>query len=50
VVSNDFAQYEQICAGHPFVHNLHRGHYQLAVELDPNHRLLAALTEFALTI
>jgi hypothetical protein len=39
-----------IRAGHAFVQNLRRGHYELAVDLDPNHRLPAAFTEFALAI
>jgi transposase, IS6 family len=30
-----------ICAGHAFIQNLRRGHYELAVDLDPNHRLPA---------
>jgi len=37
-----------ICTEHAFVQNLRRGHYELAVDLDPNHRLPA--TELALTI
>ncbi len=34
-----------ICAGHAFIQNLRRGHYELAVNLDPNHRLPAAFTD-----
>jgi DDE domain len=36
-----------ISTGHAFVQNLHRGHYELAVVLDPNHRIPAAFTELA---
>jgi hypothetical protein len=39
-----------ICTGHAFIQNLRRGHYELAVDLHPNHRILAAFTELALTI
>jgi transposase-like protein len=39
-----------ISAGHAFVQNLRRGHYELAVDLDPNHRLPAAFTKLALAI
>ena len=39
-----------ICAGHAFVQNLRRGNYELAVDLDPNHRIPAAFTELALAI
>ena len=39
-----------ISAGHAFVQNLRRGHYELAVDLDPNHRIPAAFTELALAI
>jgi transposase-like protein len=39
-----------ICAGHAFVQILRRGHYELALDFDPNHRLLAAFTELALTV
>ena len=37
-----------ICAGHAFVQNLRRGHYELAVDLDTNHRIPAAFTELSL--
>jgi transposase, IS6 family len=36
-----------ISAGHAFVQNLRRGHYEHGIELDPRHRLLAAFTELA---
>ncbi|MDQ3765457.1 MAG: IS6 family transposase, partial [Actinomycetota bacterium] len=39
-----------ISAGHAFVQNIRRGHYELSVELDPQHRLPAAFTELALAI
>jgi IS6 family transposase len=39
-----------ISAGHAFVQNLRRGHYELSVELHPQHRLPAAFTELALAI
>lgn len=34
-----------ISAGHAFVQNLRRGHYELGVDADPRHRLPAAFTE-----
>jgi transposase-like protein len=37
-----------ICAGHAFVQNLRRGHYELTAGIDPNHWLPAAFTELAL--
>ena len=39
-----------ISTGHVFVQNLHRGHYELALNLHPSHRLPAAFTELALAI
>jgi transposase, IS6 family len=39
-----------ICTGHAFVQNLRRGHYELAVDLDPTHRLPAVFTELAIAI
>jgi IS6 family transposase len=39
-----------ISTGHAFVQNLRRGHYELAVDLDPNHRIPAAFTELAFAI
>ena len=39
-----------ISAGHAFVQNLHRGHYELGVDADRQHRLPAAFTELAVTI
>ena len=39
-----------ISAGHAFVQNIRRGHYELCMELDPQHRLPAAFAELALAI
>jgi hypothetical protein len=39
-----------ISAGHAFVQNIRRGHYELSKELDSQHRLPAAFTELALAI
>ncbi|MBV8542399.1 MAG: DDE-type integrase/transposase/recombinase, partial [Pseudonocardiales bacterium] len=39
-----------ISTGHAFVQNLRCGHYELAVDFNPNHRLPAAFTELALAI
>jgi len=35
-------------AGHAFVHNIRRGHYELAVEEPPARRLAVAFDELAL--
>jgi IS6 family transposase len=40
----------RIAAGHAFVQNLRRGHYELAVEVRPPLRLAAAFTELALAM
>jgi hypothetical protein len=34
-------------AGHAFVQNLRRGHYELGLDIDPKHWLPAAFTELA---
>jgi transposase-like protein len=39
-----------ISAGHAFVQNLRRGHYELALEFDLNHRLPMVFTELARAI
>ena len=39
-----------ISAGHAFVQNLRRGHYELGVDVEPGHRLPAAFAELALAI
>ena len=36
-----------IAAGHAFVQNLRRGHYELATDASPPLRLAAAFTELA---
>jgi hypothetical protein len=33
-----------ISAGHAFVQNLRRGHYELATDIDPRHRIPHAFT------
>jgi IS6 family transposase len=39
-----------ISAGHAFVQNLHRGHYDIATHIEPSRQLPAALAELALAI
>jgi hypothetical protein len=39
-----------IIAGHAFIQNLHRGHYELAVDAPPMLRVAAAFTELAQAI
>ncbi|MGE5827512.1 MAG: IS6 family transposase [Micromonosporaceae bacterium] len=39
-----------IIAGHAFLQNLRRGHYELATHVSPGDRLAAAFAELALTI
>jgi transposase, IS6 family len=39
-----------ISAGHAFVQNLRRGHYELGGESDRRHRLAAIFTELAQAI
>ena len=39
-----------VMAGHAFVHNLRRGHYELGVEAHPALRVAAAFTELAKSI
>jgi transposase-like protein len=39
-----------IIAGHAFMQNLRRGHYELAVDIPPARRVAAAFTELALAI
>ncbi|GAA1817992.1 DDE-type integrase/transposase/recombinase [Planosporangium flavigriseum] len=39
-----------IIAGHAFMQNLHRGHYELAVDAPPILRVAAAFTEIAQAI
>ena len=40
----------RIAAGHAFVQNLRRGHYELAADTPPLLRLAAAFTELALAM
>jgi transposase-like protein len=39
-----------IAAGHAFVQNLRRGHYDIATEAEPQNRMQAAFTELALSL
>jgi len=39
-----------ISAGHAFIQNLRRGHYEPGIDIDPRHRLPAAFAELALAI
>jgi hypothetical protein len=39
-----------ISSGQAFAQNLRRGHYELATDTDPHHRLATAFTELALAI
>ena len=39
-----------ISAGHAFVQNLRRGHYDIATHIEPNRQLPAAFAELALAI
>jgi hypothetical protein len=39
-----------ITAGHTFVPDLRRGHYELATDVPPQHRLTAAFAELARAI
>jgi transposase, IS6 family len=39
-----------ICAGHAFVQNVRRGHYELGWDSDPKNRLTTAFTELAFAI
>jgi hypothetical protein len=41
---------EVIAAGHAFVQNLRRGHYELATDVPPAPRLATAFTELALAM
>jgi transposase-like protein len=41
---------QAIIAGHAFIQNLHRGHYELGLDVPPSSRVAAAFTELALTI
>ena len=39
-----------ISAGHAFVQNLRRGHYEIATDVPAHHRLRNAFDDLALTI
>jgi transposase, IS6 family len=39
-----------ICAGHAFIQNVRRGHYELGIDADPKRQLPAAFAELALAI
>jgi transposase, IS6 family len=41
---------QAISAGHAFIQNLHRGHYELGLDADPRHRLPAVFAELARAI
>jgi hypothetical protein len=41
---------EIIIAGHAFLQNVRRGHYDLTTHLRPGHRVAAAFTELAAAI
>jgi transposase-like protein len=45
-----FRSAARIAAGHAFVQNLRRGHYELATEVSPQLRVTTAFTELALAI
>ena len=45
-----FRSAARIAAGHAFVQNLRRGHYELATGVGPHLRLLAAFNELALAV
>ncbi len=40
-----FRSVQVICTGHAFVQNVHRGHYELGLDIDPRHRLPGAFAE-----
>jgi hypothetical protein len=39
-----------ISLGHAFIQNVRRGHYELATDVDPRHRLATAFAELALAV
>ena len=45
-----FRSAARIAAGHAFVQNLRRGHYELATDVPPPLRLATAFTELALAM
>jgi hypothetical protein len=45
-----FRSAERLAAGHAFVQNLRRGHYELATDVSPPLRLATAFSELALAM
>ncbi|SBW18088.1 hypothetical protein FDG2_0510 [Candidatus Protofrankia californiensis] len=45
-----FRSTQVVGAGHAFVRNVRRGHYELGVEADPHLRVSAAFTELTLVV
>ena len=45
-----FRSAARIAAGHAFVENIRRGHYELATDVPPRLRLATAFTELALAM
>jgi hypothetical protein len=41
---------EVISAGHAFIQNLHRGHYEVGTDIEPRHRIPHAFTELVAAI
>jgi transposase, IS6 family len=39
-----------ISAGHAFIQNIRRGHYELAPDVDSKHRLAMAFAELAIAV
>ncbi|HEX8859993.1 MAG TPA: IS6 family transposase, partial [Actinomycetes bacterium] len=39
-----------VIAGHAFIQNVHRGHYELAVQVPANRRVAVAFGELAMAI
>ena len=45
-----FRSAQVVSAGHAFVQNIHRGHYELGTDVDSRHRILHAFTELTRAI
>jgi len=39
-----------VAAGHAFVQNIRRGHYELALDVSPSQRVSVAFTELAVAL
>jgi transposase, IS6 family len=39
-----------ISVGHALIQNVRRGHYELATDIDPGHRLATAFAELVLAV